>query len=67
MEKKKKKLRAWQKAAVAFATVLGVLLIIFSGLEIAFVVADGIECWSPDYARVDLTEILNKKIGRAHV
>ncbi len=60
MEKKKKKLRAWQKAAVAFATVLGVLLIIFSGLEIAFVVADGIECWSPDYARVDLTEILNK-------
>lgn len=31
------------------------------GLQIAFMIADGIEIWRPDYDRIDISEILDKE------
>jgi len=46
--------------AIVCASVIGSILIACLGLQIAFTVADKIECWHPDYEMRDLTEILEK-------
>ena len=46
--------------AIVAAAIIGAILLTCLGLEIAFLVADKIECWRPDYEKTDIREILDK-------
>ena len=59
---KRKKLSKKIIFAIVCAAVIGSIIIAACGLQIAFVVADKIECWRPDYEQVDLTDILAKDL-----
>ena len=58
--KKAKKLSKKIIAIIVCAVIVGILVITASSMQIAFVVADKIECWHPNYEQVDLTETLEK-------
>ncbi|MDE5943331.1 MAG: hypothetical protein K2H30_03890 [Clostridia bacterium] len=60
---KRKKLSKKIIFAIVCAAVIGSILIAACGLQIAFVVADKIECWRPSYAQVELDEILAKDLA----
>lgn len=60
MREKGKKLSKKIIFAIVCAAVIGTILIACAGLQIAFALADKIECWHPDYERVDLSPILDK-------
>ncbi|MDE6585471.1 MAG: hypothetical protein K2K80_02165 [Clostridia bacterium] len=60
MAKNGKKLAKKIIFAIVAACIIGAILIVALGLEIAFVISDKIECWRPDYEKEDLTEVLNK-------
>lgn len=47
--------------AIVAAAIIGTILITCLGMEIAFVVADKIECWHPDYEQRDISGILDKQ------
>ena len=54
---------------VCGAVILAILTAVL-GLEIAFALAEKIECWTPDYEKINIRPVLEKqtlKIGRAHV
>ena len=46
--------------AIVAAVIIGAILLTCLGMEIAFLVADKVECWRPDYEREDLSEVLEK-------
>lgn len=61
---KKKKLSKKIIALIVCAVFVGVIAVAACGMQIAFVIADKIECWTPDYQMLDgdvLDEILNKE------
>lgn len=43
------------------AAIAAAIWVICTGLQIAFVIADGIECWQPDYEKEDIAPLLNKE------
>lgn len=47
--------------AIVCAAVIGTILIACLGLQIAFMIADKIECWHPDYDRIELRPLLEKE------
>ncbi len=47
--------------AIVCGAVIGSIIIALSGLQIAFVVADKIECWRPDYERAEISTLLDKE------
>lgn len=61
MKEKGKRLSKKIIFAIVCAAVIGSILIAFAGLQIAFMVADEIECWRPDYDKKDISVILDKK------
>ncbi len=60
MKEKGKKLSKKIIIAIVCAAIIGSVLITFTGLQIAFMVADKIECWHPSYEKVDISPILDK-------
>lgn len=60
MKDKRKKLSKRIIALIVCAVFVGVLLLTFLGLQIAFVLADGIKLWRPDYEMIDIGDILDK-------
>lgn len=58
--KKVKKLTKWSIFWIVAGAIIGALLIAALGLEIAFLIADKIEVWSPDYDKIEISEILDK-------
>lgn len=57
---KGKKLSKRIIALIVCASILGAILLTALGFWIAFEEADKIECYTPDYDKIDLTEILDK-------
>ena len=45
---------------IVAAAIIGTILVTCLGLEIAFIAADNIECWHPDYDKEDISGILDK-------
>ena len=60
-KEKAKKLSKRVIALIIAGAIIGSILLCALGFEIAFLVADTIEVWSPDYEKTDLTEILSKE------
>lgn len=61
MAKKAKKLSKFIIFLIVCGAIIGSILLTALGFEIAFLVSDAnIECWHPDYEKIDLTEILDK-------
>lgn len=58
---KAKKLSKKIIALIVCAAFVGFIVITACSMQIAFVVADKIECWHPDYEQVDLTGILDQE------
>ncbi|MDE5722444.1 MAG: hypothetical protein K2I30_06900 [Clostridia bacterium] len=54
----KKKLSRRIIALIVCLSIVGALLLFCLGLQIAFTVADGIECWRPDYEQLSEEEML---------
>lgn len=46
--------------AIVAAVIIGAILLTCLGMEIAFLVADKVECWRPDYEMEDLSGVLEK-------
>lgn len=46
--------------AIVAAVIIGAILLTCLGMEIAFLVADKVECWRPDYEKEDLSGVLKK-------
>lgn len=61
MKAKGKKLSKKIIFLIVAAAIIGTVALSCIGLEIAFVVADGMEYWRPDYEKVDLYSTLNKE------
>ncbi len=57
---KKKKLSKRIIALIVCACFIGCILLTALGLQIAFMIADGIEVWRPDYEKVEISDILDK-------
>ena len=57
---KTKRLSKRRIALIVCASILGAILFTALGFWIAFEEADKIQCYSPDYDKIDLTEILDK-------
>lgn len=55
-KKLSKKIIFW----IVCSAIIGTILIAVLGLQIAFSIADKIECWHPDYEKVDIKSILEK-------
>lgn len=47
--------------AIVAAAIIGTILLACLGLEIAFLTADTIECWRPDYDKTDISGIIGKE------
>lgn len=60
MKEKGKKLSKKIIFATVCAAVIGTILIACTGFQIAFLIADKIECWQPDYEKKDISKILEK-------
>lgn len=61
MAKKAKKLSKFIIFLIVCGAVIGSIIITVLGFEIAFLISDAnITCWRPDYAKIDLTQILDK-------
>ena len=60
MREKGKKLSKKIIIAIVCAVIACVIIFTCGGMQIAFVLADRIECWHPDYEKVDLSPILDK-------
>ena len=46
--------------AIVAAVIIGAILLTCLGMEIAFLFADKVECWRPDYEKEDLSGVLEK-------
>lgn len=60
MKEKAKKLTKKLIFIIVASCIIGSILIVALGLEIAFVISDKIECWRPSYEKEDLTVVLDK-------
>lgn len=58
--KRVKKLSKRIIALIVCLCFIGAVLATALGMQIAFLVADKIQCWSPDYEEIDIEEILRK-------
>lgn len=58
--KKVKKLTKLTIFWIVAGAIIGSILLVALGFEIAFLIADKIEVWSPDYDKVAISEILDK-------
>ena len=61
MKEKSKKLSKKIIFAIVCAAIIGTIVIACIGMQIAFVIADKIQCYHPDYEKVDISGILEKK------
>lgn len=60
MTKKVKKLSKKIIFAIVCGAIIGTICLTLLGMQIAFMVADNIECWLPDYEKADLSPVLEK-------
>lgn len=61
---KKQRVKKLSKKVIFFivlAAIIGTILLTCLGLQIAFIVADTLECWQPDYEKQDITPLLEKE------
>ncbi|MDE6441345.1 MAG: hypothetical protein K2L12_01155 [Clostridia bacterium] len=56
-KKLSKKIIFW----IVCSAIIGTILIACLGLQIAFMIADKIECWHPDYEMVSIKSVLNQQ------